>query len=144
MSDSPAYCCYFHSHGSFEDMDDVGLFMASDWEKRGDYIRSQGKWKIDQTDWTLFVGISNPDEEWRQKDDIEDFIVENFQFLNRLCCCPKVHFHLSMSYRSNAPVSVDFSSQTISLLGALKVSLGIYFSPALSPQSGGTVVSVEG
>ena len=94
MSDHPAYCCYFHSVGTFEDIDDVGLFMDIDWEKRGDYIKSQGEWKIDQTDWSLFVGISHPDEEWRQKDDIEDFIVENFQFLHRLSHCPKVHFHI--------------------------------------------------
>ena len=131
MSDSPDYCCYFHSHGTFEDMADASLFMEYDWEKRGHYIKSQGEWKIDQTNWSLFVGISHPDEEWRQKDDIEEFIVENFQFLNQLCQCPKVHFYLSMSYRSNSPVSVDFSSPTISLLGALRVSLGIYFNPAL-------------
>jgi hypothetical protein len=130
MSDPPAYCCYFHSLGTFEDIDDVGLFMDIDWEKRGDYIKSQGEWKIDQTDWSLFVGISHPDEEWRQKDDIEDFIVENFQFLHRLSHCPKAHFHLSMSYRCNSAVSVDFSPQIISLLGALRISLGIYFNPA--------------
>ena len=130
MSDPPAYCCYFHSVGTFEDMDDLGLFMDIDWEKRGHYIKSQGEWKIDQTDWSLFVGISHPDEEWRQKDDIEDFIAENFQFLHRLSHCPKVHFHISMSYLSNSAVSVDFSAQTITLLGALKVSLGIYFNPA--------------
>jgi hypothetical protein len=130
MSDSSAYCCYFHSLGTFEDMEDLGLFMDIDWEKRGDYIKSQGEWKIDQTDWSLFVGISHPDEEWRQKDDIEDFIVENFQFLHRLSHCPKAHFHLSMSYRCNSAVSVDFSPQIISLLGALRISLGIYFNPA--------------
>ena len=125
-------------------MDDVGLFMESDWKKRGDYIKLQGEWKIDQADWRLFVGISHPDEEWRQQDDIEDFLVENFHFLNRLCHCPKVHFHLSMSYHSNSPVSVDFSSQTISLLGALRISVGVFFSPALGPGSNGPEISVEG
>lgn len=132
MSDPPAYCCSFHSLGTFEDIDDVGLFMDIDWEKRGDYIKSQGEWKIDQTDWSLFVGISHPDEEWRQKDDIEDFIAENFQFLHRLSHCPKAHFHLSMSYRCNSAVSVDFSSPTISLMGALRISLGLYFNPTPS------------
>lgn len=137
MSDVPAYCCYFHSHGTFEDMNDVDLFMNSDWEKRGDFIRIQGEWKIDQTDWSLFVGISHSDEEWRQEADVEDFLVQNFPFLNRLCHCPKVHFYLSMSYGANAPVSVEFSSPTISLMGALGISIGIHFSPTLSVGSEG-------
>lgn len=124
-------------------MADVDLFMDVEWPKRGRYIDSQGEWKIDRTNWSLFVGISHPDEEWRQQDDIEDFLVENFQFLNRLSHCPKVHFYLSMSYRGNPPVSVEFSSPTISLLGALRVGVGVFFSPALSPGGGAKEINGE-
>jgi hypothetical protein len=143
MSDSPTYCCYFHSVGSFEDMDDVDLFMACDWKQRGDFIKGQGEWKIDQTDWSLYVGISDSDEEWRQKNDVEEFLVENFAFLNRLCLCPKVHFYLSLSYRGNPPLSVDFSSPMIAMMGALRISLGIYFNPALTSGINNTELGVK-
>lgn len=118
------FCCYLIGEGTldeeeYEDSEDLMESMPG-------WIKDQGEFKIDMPKWLLSVGISHEDEEWRQDEDMKDFLVEAFAFLDELTGdCNSGKLTLVMNY-SNAPHSMcSIDSATAGLLSALKINLDI-------------------
>jgi hypothetical protein len=116
------YCCTLVGVGEFDEVEDVSVFALT---PQPDWIVNNGEFMNDGKKWELTVGISHHDEEWRQENDIGDFLAECFQMLHKLTFCARAHFTIYLTYTSTRRDWISFTPETISTMGALRVGLEI-------------------
>jgi hypothetical protein len=116
------YCCYLVGNGFLEEENpnerSFSLTIPG-------WIQDQGDFKVDGTKWNIAVGISHEDEEWRQDDDIKEFIVACYSFIDEIMSEGGGKLTIIMAYSKDAKSMCSVDSSTAGLLSSLKISLDI-------------------
>ncbi len=117
------YCCFLTGTGVlgelFSGENPLNLDLP-------EWIQNQGEFNIDDKKWDIAVGISYEDEEWRQDDDIKDFMLDCFSFIENIMN-ERGSLTLVMAYTDAGETMCSISSSTAGLLSSLKIDLEIYW-----------------
>ncbi len=136
------YCCWLWGSGRTEeeifDFEGLRARMPS-------WIRGMGKFECSDANWTLEVGISHHDEEWRQENDVLEFLRDSFPFLHELVQQPESQLRLNLVFAASSG-SCDFDGVTLGLMSALNLGLSVYWGykiPTPGTPSSATPSTVE-
>jgi hypothetical protein len=115
------YCCFLTGTGVLSE-----VFSGENPLNFPEWIQNQGKFNIEDKKWDIAVGISHEDEEWRQDDDIKDFMIECFSFIDDIMS-EGGSLTLVMAYTNAGETMCSISSSTAGLLSSLNIDLEIHW-----------------
>ena len=116
------YCCVLYGSGRLDDARAKLLVLSAP-----DWIKHAGAFSHENGAWNLAVGVATDDEEWRQDDDVGDFVSKAFPFLHDLSCSDDASLSLHLSYSAKNEPAAEFSPNTLSILASLKIQLRVEF-----------------
>ena len=116
------YCCALYGNGKLDDARARLLVLDTP-----DWIKHAGAFSHENGAWNLAVGVATEDEEWRQDDDVGDFVSKMFPFLHDLSSSDDATLALHLSYSAKNEPAAEFSPDTLSILASLKIRLRVEF-----------------
>ena len=118
------YCCFLVGSGLLGDEYFCNAPIKGDMPS---WIQDQGEFKIENQKWNIAVGISHEDEEWRQDDDIKEFMIGCYSFLDEIMNEGSGSLTLVMTYTKDKESMCSLNSSTAGLLSLLKINLEIHW-----------------